>query len=81
MFGTMAGCLTRWTRQLLLLSTGVLLHHGRAKTATQTVENIDNLKAEVFQHSPYLGSSDFHFFIPMKKALRNRKFCDEDDVQ
>jgi hypothetical protein len=51
----------------------ILLHDkARPQTANQTVETVYELGCELKEHlpfSPYLASSDFHMFDPMKEAL------------
>ena len=62
-----------------LLSNKVLLHHDNARphVAKATIETVNKLGFEVLEHpaySPDLAPSDYHFFPPLKDALRGRKF-------
>ena len=65
-------------RQGLLSKCVVLLHdNARPHTAAQTSETLRNLKFEVMVHPPYcpdLVPSDYHFFGPLKEALRGCRF-------
>jgi len=67
------------------LTTGVSLLHDNAKphTATATVSTIEELLFESIPHPPYspdLAPSDFHFFGPLKDALSETRFRDDDEM-
>ena len=59
----------------------MLLHDARPHTAAHTLDTLKQLKWEAMEHtaySPDLAPSDFHFFGPLKNALRGRRFsCDD----
>ena len=53
-------------------------------TAAHTLETLKELKWEAMEHPPYspdLAPSDFHLFVPLKEALRGRRFSCDDDVK
>jgi len=69
-----------------LLNKGVILQHDNALPyrAHQTVEKIEEMGWELFQHPPYspdLAPSDFHLFGPLKESLGGIKFENNEDVQ
>jgi histone-lysine N-methyltransferase SETMAR len=69
-----------------LLSTGILLQHGKARphTARSTFATIQDLPFECLSHppySPYLASSDFHVFGPLKEAMGGKSFRSDEEVQ
>jgi hypothetical protein len=66
-------------------SQGVRLLHDNARThsAAHTKETFKVLKIEALDHpqySPNIATFDFHLFGPLKKALRGRRFADDDKV-
>ena len=65
-----------------LLSSGVLLLHDNARphTAIHTLQTLVKLGFTVLEHlaySPDLAPSDYHFFGPLKDALRGRRFTSD----
>ena len=68
-----------------LLTTGVCLLHDNTKphTATATVSTIEELQFECIPHPPYspdLTLSYFHVFGPLKDALSETQFRDDDEI-
>jgi len=64
----------------------VILHQDTARphTAQLTRKTINKMGWEVLSHPPYspdLAPCDFHLFGPLKKALRGKKFQDNEDVK
>ena len=74
------------TKRRGLLSKKVLLQHDNARphVAKATIETINKLGFEVLEHpaySPDLAPSNYHLFVPLKDALRGRKFSSDESVQ
>ena len=68
------------------LSKGIVLLHDndRPQTATHTVETLQKLKFEVLAHPPYspdLAPSDYHLFVPLREALRGRRFTSDQELK
>ena len=69
-----------------LLSKGVVLLHDNARphTTAHTEETLRKLKFEVMAHPPYtcdLAPSDYHLFVPLKEALRDRPFTSDQEMK
>jgi len=69
-----------------MLSKKVLQHHDSAHphTAAATVETVHQLGFELLQHPPYspdLAPSSYHFFSPLKEALRGHRFTSDEEVK
>jgi len=69
-----------------LLNTGVLLQHdiARSHTARSAVVTIQDLSFECLPHppnSPDFAPSDFHVFGPLKKAMGDKSFTSDEEVQ
>jgi histone-lysine N-methyltransferase SETMAR len=65
--------------------TKVLLHHdnARPRTSLHTREAITEPQWTVLPHPPYspdLAPSDYHPFSPLKDAIREKKFEDDEEV-
>ncbi|GBM23739.1 Histone-lysine N-methyltransferase SETMAR [Araneus ventricosus] len=68
-----------------LLPKKVLLLHENARPLTphHTLETINKMKFQLLRNPPYspdLIPPDFHFFGPLKDALRGRRFASDLDV-
>jgi len=68
------------------LSSGVLLLHDNARphAVIHTVQTLVKLGFTVLEHpaySPDLAPSDYHFFGPLKDALRGRRFTSDEEVK
>ena len=69
----------------LLLSCVLLLHdNARPHTAIHTLQTLVKLGFTVLEHSAYspdLAPSDYHLFVPLKEALRGRRFTSDEEVK
>jgi transposase len=62
-----------------------VLHHDSARphTSLHTIEAITELQWTVLPHPPYspdLAPSDYHLFSPLKDAISEKKFEDDEEV-
>ena len=74
------------TKRRGLLSKKVLLQHDNARphVAKATIDTINKLDFEVLEHPAYssdLAPSNYHFFAPLKDALRGCKFSFDEALQ
>jgi hypothetical protein len=54
---------------------------AKPHSARATQERIQELQWELLEHLPYLASSDFHQFGPLKNHLGGKCFTDEEEVE